>query len=220
MNTLMRFRFLLLAGCILCIFGSDVYGQTDTKLWTAATFRVRFNKMIRISVEEQFRFNDTLSSFQGALSELGLRYCVNKRLSVKGGYRYFIGNGSANSMRYTFDVSYRWRKKSVPVSFSYRFRFQNSRENSTGTNKTYLRNRFSVGYRLSKRINPYLSYGLYYRLNGKNEFRAWRLTGGIDWSFSKRCVLTTFYRYSKEINVMLPEADRIIGVMFSYTFRV
>ena len=108
--------------------------------------------------------------------------------------------------------NYNWSKKGAPLSFGYRLRFQSL----LGNNKTYVRNKLKFEYNLSKLVDPFMAYELFFRLNGKNEFRVSRITLGLDWRITKPLHLTTFYRLQDDIFIKNPERRHIIGVTLDY----
>ena len=213
---------ILISIVILCSLSTMLSAQitTDTELWTGGTFKLRLNKNFRIDIEEQLRFNDTISSRKSSFTEFGLKYRINKRWALKGNYRYVVRPTNNNKSRFSLDTYYSWSKKKKPISIQYRLRLQDAKESNTGRKSTHIRNKITVGYNLAKLVDPSISYEIYYRLNQKNEFRTWRLTGGLDWRISKQIDLTTFYRYQKEINVNNPEAQHILGLMLTYGMKI
>lgn len=190
--------------------------STDTELWTGGELKLRLTKKLKVDVDEQFRFNDTISSFKAALTEIGLKYKLDKGFSLKGNFRFARRSNKSNRNRFSLDVNYDWDKKEFPLSIEYRLRFQNTSDASLGKNFTYVRNRIGLDYNLSKLVDPFLFYELYFRLNGKNEFRVTRFTFGLDWKMTEQLDLTTYYRIDSDINVKKPKKQNIIGVMLSY----
>ena len=208
---------------ILCwLTGASLIAQEtiDTELWAGATFELQLNNKFRIEIEQQVRFNDTLSSFKNTFTEPGLRYKLNKHIAFKVKYRYIVRSNDDNRSRISFSGYYGWSKKKFPLSFQYRLKFQDTKEQNTGKKFTFLRNKFTIQYNLSKKADPFLAYEHFYKFNKKNEPRAWRFTAGFDWKLIKSLELSTFYRYEEEMNVKKPEAQHIIGIMFTYETKI
>lgn len=208
---------------IICWFiGTTLFAQEiiDTELWTGATFELQLNEKFRAEIEQQVRFNDTLSSYKSTFTEPGIRYKLNKHISFKVKYRYTVRPDDDNRSRISFSGYYRWSKKKFPLSFQYRLKFQDTKEQNTGKKFTFLRNKFTIQYNLSKKADPFLAYEHFYKFNKKNEPRAWRFTAGFDWKLIKSLELSTFYRYEEEMNVKKPEAQHIIGIMFTYETKI
>ena len=60
---------------------------------------------------------------------------------------------------------------------------------------------------------------MFFRLNGKNEFRVSRLTVGLDWKITKKIEVTTFYRLQDDIFIKAPERQHILGMMLTYKLK-
>ncbi len=212
-------RLLLCISLVVCF--SCLYAQKapDTELWTGGIFKLRINKAFRAELREQIRFNDNVSSFKSTFTQLGLRYRLNKSFAFKVNFRYII-RPKRDRLRFSADAYYNWSKKKFPLSAQYRLRFQNTLRPQSGNSTTYLRNKVSVDYNLSKLIDPFLSYELYFRFNGKNEFRVYRLTLGGKWRLNKRIDVSSFYRFQSDIFVKKPDREHIFGLIFSYRTSV
>lgn len=65
-------------------------------------------------------------------------------------------------------------------------------------------------------MDPSVAYELFFRLNGRNEFRVSRITLGLDWRITKQFEMTTFYRLQDDIFVNSPERQHIVGLMLAY----
>lgn len=215
-------RRTFLVGCLLFLCPEVMYSQkpTDTELWTGGALNLRLSKAFRMEVEEQLRFKDTVSSLKNALTEIGLRYKLNKYFAFKGNTRWISRPGKKNRYRLSLDAYFRWSKKKFPLSASYRLRFQNTHTFISRKNSTYLRNKISLDYNLSRIVDPFCSYELYYRFNAKNEFRVKRFTFGMDWRLHKRMHLATFYRIQDKINIKVPERQNIFGFMLTYRIKL
>lgn len=193
---------------------------TDNELWTGGTYKLGITKKVRVEFEEQFRFNNNLSSYNNNFTELRLRYKFNKHFAVKGNLRHTIRYKDFNRRRFTIDAYYNWEKKSFPLRFQYRLRLQDSRVFQTGKKTNYIRNKFSLEYNLTKLVDPFIAYEIYYRLNQKNEFRVSRFTMGLNWKLNKQIDLSTYYRLQRDINIKKPQAQHIIGLMLTYSMKL
>lgn len=198
--------------------------QKDAELWLGGNFNVKLNKKFQLGIKEQFRFNNNMASFKKELTELGLKYKINKHFAVKPGFRYVIVGNKNNQRRFFLDGFYKWSKKDFPLSLQYRLRYQSTKNFNSNKNTTnYLRNKLEVEYNLSKLADPFVSYELYFRFNQKNEFRVARFTMGVDWKLNKRMSLATFYRLQKDIgSIKLSKRNtsHIFGVIYSYGMKM
>lgn len=193
---------------------------TDTELWQGNTLKVELNKKLRLDIDQQFRLHQTASNVRVAFTQFGLKYEINKAFSVAPAYRISIPNGGVMSDRYQIDGNYKWKKKDFPLSIGYRARFQNEVERLTRRPNTKWRNKLSLEANLSKLVDPFVSSEIFFRFNGRNEFRDIRFTLGLDWKLTKDLDFTTFYRFQREINVNLPQGEYVIGLMLGYKIGI
>lgn len=193
---------------------------SDNELWTSATFKLRVNKQLRFEIEEQTRFNNNISRLNTAFTEGGMRYRFNKNISAKALFRYSYRPYSHNRYRFSGDVAYDWSKKGFPVDFRYRLRLQRSIQEYTRNSESYWRNKFSLGYNLSKLVDPFVSFESYFKLSHINKFTINRYIIGLDWSLSKTLSLETFYMLEDEFGEPKPKLHKVIGVGLSYGLRL
>jgi len=205
-----------LAVLFVILFSTLKAQTTDTELWSGGVFQWKLNQEFQIHIEEQLRFNKSISSLELGFTEVGLKYNLNKHFAFKGNYRFIAKPDKYNRNRLTFDTYYKWKKKAFPLSINYRLRFQNTKENTTEKKFTYLRNELTARYDLSKLLDPYISYEIFYQFNKINQFRVTRLYIGLYWRWSKRVNTTTFYCIQKDINIYNPGKKNILGIMFIY----
>ena len=185
---------------------------TDLELWTGAELEFKLNKKFSVSISEQVRFNDRVSSLKKSFTQVGMDYKIGKRFSLSGNYRFTFSPNENVSRRIALDANYKWKEKGKPVSIKYRLRYQNV----FGGQRTYIRNKIKFDYNLSKLVYPSVAYELFFRLNGRNEFRVSRITLGLDWRITKQFEMTTFYRLQDDIFVNSPERQHIVGLMLAY----
>ena len=207
-------KYLLLLLFILP-FSLIAQRPTDLELWSGGTVNFKFNKKLSLDLREQIRFDNNISTVKKSFTELGLKIKLGKRFGLKPAYRFNIKPGATFEHRLSFDGNYKWSKKGFPLILGYRMRIQHKFINP----KTYLRNKFQVKYKLSKLVDPFTAYELFFRFNGKNEFRVSRLTVGFDWRITKNFKISTFYRIQDDIFVNSPERQNIIGLMANFKLR-
>jgi hypothetical protein len=195
-------------------------GTSNIELWTGGTYKLKVNKKIKVELEQQFRFNDTLSSFKSTFSEVSLRYTLNKYFKLKGSYRFTARNMERNRNRITLHLYYKWSKKKFPLAVQLRTGFQNDSEVWTDQQITFYRNRIKLEYIDFKKVTPFIAFESFYRFNYRNEFRVNRYTAGLGWDINKRWSTNAFYRIDDEVNVKQPERQNIIGLMFIYSMKL
>lgn len=207
----------LIIALFLCLMMQFVSAQipTDNELWSGGALDLKLNKKWSLGLKEQFRINNNISTLNQVFTELSGKYKVNKYFRLKANYRFVARPQKNNKTRLSLDILAKLKKKDFPLSFGYRMRFQRAVTSVSKNTRSYIRNKFVVNYNLSKLVDPFIAYEIYFRPD-KKEFRVSRLTLGLDWKLNKRMELTSFYRIQRDINIKKPTRQNIIGVMFTY----
>ena len=208
--------FIAILSCFSLSLVAQELNEVDTELWTGAAYKLRLNKKLKASAKQQFRINEGVSALRVSFTEFGLRYKLDKHFSFKGQYRFVQRPYNHNGHRFSIDAYANYKKKKSDFSFQYRFRFQHTTENNTYIQYVFMRHKVGVEYNMSKLVDPYVTYEIYYQFNRVNELKAWRLTGGLNWKLSKKFELTTFYRFQRGVNISYPKGQHVIGVILSY----
>lgn len=172
-----------------------------------------------MNLSPELRFSDTVKTLRTGIAEVGVKYSLNKSIDFFSEYRYALRPQRNDVNRVSLGATYSWNKKGFPLAFSYRVKFQYSRTMNSGNSESYLRNKFTLDYNLSKFLDPFLSYELFF-LFGKNEFRNTRYSFGLEWSLSKKMSLAGYYIYQREIYVKKPSSDHIFGLAFNYKLSI
>lgn len=212
-----RICFILLFGMLCHVLPAQERARQEaTELWLGATLKMKLSKKFRFDVEQQLRLEDHESGFDQTFTELGLRYKITDNFDVKGQYRYAITDDEHNEARWSVDLSYEYDIKNFPLDIGYRFRFQDEKVDWTGEKKTYIRQRLTLDYNLSKLVDPAFEYEWFYKLNDDHEFRRSRYTFSLQWKVNKKSELETFVRLEDEYNVKQPDRIYIMGLAYSY----
>ncbi|QHT68560.1 DUF2490 domain-containing protein [Rhodocytophaga rosea] len=208
---------------LLCLC-SQAYAQ---ELWTGLTLRVKPFKRLTTEVEQQFRFDNGITSLATTFTEFGVGYDITKRFGIKAAYRNTNKTGSErvdnDKERFSIETSYDIGSDETRFVFSYRLRYQVARETTNRENvdrDDYIRNRFSLDYNLTKKVLPYAATEIFYKLNQNKEIRAYWLTLGLKSTISKNIGLNTFYRVELEQNVKYPKTNYIVGAMLTYRIKL
>ncbi|MBE9510485.1 MAG: DUF2490 domain-containing protein [Bacteroidetes bacterium] len=212
---------------IVLFFLVSVYFSNKSfpqELWTGGTIEINIKKKFSLELEPQLRLADGLTSYNGYYCEAGFGFEINKHLKVKGSYRYTDKAGhhdseirpSNNRERFSGDLYIKIGKK-FPVK--YRIKYQYTKERNTHIEYNYIRNKITVNYQLHDLAKPFTSGEFFYRLDKKNELRAFRFTIGLDSKISKEISAKNFFKVEKEMNVKYPQKYYIYGIMFTYKFN-
>lgn len=193
--------------------------RTDVQLWGGAELNLKIHRRFSLKVEQVFKFNDTISHFKSAYSELGGKFKINRFFSIGANYRYIENPPTKNAQRFSGDFFFNLEKKNFPLSLQCRLRYQHEVRISNKNKEDFIRSKFTLDYNLCKLVDPYISYEPFFRFNGKNEFRVMRYAIGLDWRLIENLHLTSFYMFQKDVNIKKPDKTHVIGLMLSYDLR-
>jgi len=219
----MRSHFLLFALLLAGLIPATAQ-TTDIKLWNAYKFSADISKRWSADIEQQIRFNNNISSFDFALTEVSVAYKINKYIDAGGGIRYsYLDYNTDESIdsydrfRWMADLKFDTDVFTKDLKANLRFRYQESREVAGTTSPDrYLRTKFQLEYNLSKLVDPDVSYEIYYKFAEPSEFRAHRINISANWRIIKKLHLETSYIYEWEINVNHPDKEHIIAIGLKY----
>lgn len=174
---------------------------------------------MRFGIEQQARFNDTLSSFKNTFTAVSWKWKMSKRFALKTTYRFTVVPDRNNHGRISGDLIYSWSKKKSDLRIKNRLRYQ--RRSTFDSNKTasYIRNKLTFDYNASKLVDPYAAGEIFYRLDGKYEFRVWRFIGGLTWHINKKLDLKTYYQFEQEFNTKSNDRFHVFGVDLAWTIN-
>lgn len=189
---------------------------SDLELWSGLAVRYDLTKKLRVQLEEQFRFYENIGARKESLTELELKYELFEFLDVSGKYRYTDNADGRDERRFSMDLDTEYDIPKIPIDVTYRIRFQDDKVSYTDQKSVFLRNRLGLDYNMTKLVDPYAEYEVFYLFSEKYEVRTNRYTFGLVWKLTGDLDLDTFYRIDKERNVEVPKTQHIIGLMVSY----
>ncbi len=208
--------FLLL---VLAFYCSSLQAQdiTGSGVWFGNDLKYLPSKKIDINFSCEYREVVTPPQFGALLFEPSLDYNFSKHLTLSAGYRFDIRQDYLFRHRSFADISYD-AKLVKKISATFRMRYQ--KDFQIGEfNDNYLRPKLSVKYKLSKKISPFVYGEIFYHLWFKgNQFDDIRISGGINYDFTKKYSVKLYYLNDKEFNVSFPLTQSVIGISFGEDF--
>jgi predicted porin len=194
-------------------------------VWTGVALRIKPTKRVATEVEQQFRFQNNFATLYSRFLELGVGYDITSRLNVHVAYRYTdkttVERVDDDRQRISAEAAYTIGSEKTAFVVAYRLRYQSAQETTGEENKdNYIRNRLAFTYNLTKRVHPYATTEVFYKLAPANETRAFWLTMGLKSKIGKSIGLNTFYRIEKDINKKRPQTNLIVGVMLTYRLKL
>lgn len=219
---------LLLSIFIFC-FTLPVFSQTENfGSWMTLGFNKGLGKKFELSIDQEFRLKDNLSTINLFYTNVGINYKVTKFLKVAFVYRNVQkkkenGAYGIRSRIYT-DVALKF--KPGKWTLGYRARLQ-AEWRQAGYNRdkgnvpeVFLRNLFKAGYEVGPHLTPYLGTELRWQLQNPrlpwgNGFDRQRIIAGMDYKLNDMHSFGAYFLFQKEYNVNDRETLYIIGLEYT-----
>ena len=210
-KSVIRFLFFTISFCCI-LFSEKTIAQEiiGSGAWIGVDLKYKLSKKFDLNFCPQLRTITSPPQFGSLLLEAGLDYDATKNLSASAFYRFDLKPTSFQNRIYV-DLSYQ-HKLTKKFNAELRIRIQRQFERNNLPDN-YLRPKFSIKYKLNKKISPFISGELFYHVNYKeNEFDDFRFQPGINWELKHNMSLKTYYLLDYEFNVYAPGMQHIAGI--------
>ena len=196
------------------------YAESDNQSWTKISFEKKLPYSLKLELAQGLRLKDELSTLNLAFFEAALSYKKSNGLKISIPYRYTIFEDKIKH-RLSLGVSYQYTFN--PISLKSRIKYYRLYENgeSIGENGVALgdliRNKFTIKYKLGKKISPYISGELFHLYNNtdNNPFDEYRGSFGMEVNLPGKNSINLFYIFKKEGIINLnPNEINIIGLHY------
>ena len=195
------------------------YGLNDNQSWTKISFEKKLTHSFKLELAQGLRLKGQLSTFNQAFFEVSLSYKDSNGLRINIPYRYTIFEDKIKH-RLSFGALYQYSFE--PVILKYHIKFYRLYENGESDGEDgaplgdLIRNKFTIKYKSGKKINPYISGGLFNLYNTDNnpldEFRA---SFGIEVDLPRKNSIKIFYIFKKEdIAKLNPDEINVFGISY------
>ena len=134
------------------------YGADDSESWASIGFETKLPYSLNLEFEQELRLKDQLATFKQTFSEVSLSYPVFDGFKIQVPFRYITYNDEIKQ-RLSFSGSYKYSFK--PVRLKHRAKYQRTYKKGE-IPEELIRNKFSIMYRLNKKIEPYVSGELFH----------------------------------------------------------
>ena len=202
-------------GVLLFLLIPNIYGADDNESWTSIGFEKKLPYKLKLEFEQELRFKDQISTFKQTFSDISLSYKVFDGLRIQIPYRYIVYKDKIKQ-RLSFSGSYKYSFK--PVDLKYRTKFQRTYEDKESTDDM-IRNKFSVQYKLGKKVEPYISGELFHPYNGEpKQLDEYRISFGLTVDIMKKNPIKIFYIFKKEDLNSDPYDVNIFGLAYSFNW--
>ena len=199
---------------IFCIQSS--YGLDDNQSWTSVGFEKKLPYSFKLKFEQELRLKDQLSTFKQTFSEFSLSYTVFKGFKIELPFRYMTYKDKTKQ-RVSFGGSYKYSFK--PVSLKHRTKYQRTYEKKGKIPEELIRNKFSIMYRLNKKIEPYVSGEFIQLLNAQNyPLDETRFSFGLTYELPKKNSIKIFYTLKNEDKTKNnPDEIGVFGLSYNFS---
>jgi len=192
------------------------YGLDDNQSWTSIGFETKLPYSLKLEFEQELRLKDQLSTFNQTFSEVSLSYEIFDGLKIDIPYRYAIYEDKIKR-RLSFSGSYKYSFKQI--SLKYRTKFQRTYEKEK-TPEELIKNKFTIEYKLGKKIEPYVSGELFHLYNTDNDqLDEYRVSFGFAVDLPRKNSIKIFYMYKKE-DIIKSSPDEINVFGLAYSFKI
>lgn len=198
--------------CLVFLFIQFSFGLDDTQAWISISIEKKLPNSLSIEFEQELRLKNQLSTFSQTFSEVSLSYKVFDRLNISIPYRYAIFDGKTKQ-RFSVGVSTKYNFK--PITLKYRLKFQQNFENEE-TQERLGRNKLTLQYKLSKKIEPYISGEVFHQFNkDDNQLDEYRISFGMTLDLLRKNSIQVFYTFKREdLNKTYPDEINIFGISY------
>jgi hypothetical protein len=206
---------ILLFICVLTFLGIDVYAQRevnkDAATWLELTIEKKVSSGLEFGLNQQFRINYNMSELGRLATELSVSKKVLNNVKLSGGYVLLNNRNVDDSyiLSHRFFASSSFETNWNLFELQYRLRYQQGFIELGELTGQSIRNKFQVRYTLNKRLKPFVSYEIFYRIrpNEADGFNSERVVLGCSYKINRQVSLEAYYLYRNELNAT-NETDR------------
>ena len=197
---------------ILLLTGS-MFGADDFESRSTVSYGFKLPYSLKLDFEQSLRLSGKEQSFKQTFTELTFSYKIINDLSVIIPIRYAIFDDKVKN-RISLGGLYKIGIKPFKVKF--KTRFQKTHEKNEDPDEVY-RNKLYAHYKLSKKLEPFLSYEVFHPANSNdNSLNEYRLSFGTDFDLPRKRSLKLYYQFKiEDLNKKSPDKAYIVGLTLS-----
>ena len=192
------------------------YGADDTESWASIGFETKLPYSLNLEFEQELRLKDQLATFKQTFSEVSLSYPVFNGFKIQVPFRYITYKDEIKQ-RLSFAGSYKYSFK--PVSLKHRTKYQRTYEKGE-IPEELIRNKFSIMYRLNKKIEPYVSGEFIQLIDAHNyPLDETRFSFGLTYELPRKNSMKIFYTLKNEDKTKKTPAEiGVFGLSYNFSF--
>jgi hypothetical protein len=206
----------------------------DSGLWLSLGADKKINKNIEIYTKTQVRFMDNFQSFTYNFIDIGISNRIAKNISFDLSYvlntrRNYFSESFVYQPKHQVYCNFTFKKEIAKWRLANRNQFQTDLEDGqfSGSNSSsmdyFYRNKSTIKYKFNKKIEPYVFYEMYFRMNNKRDWEDAiyrnRICGGFEYNLTKRKSINCYYLFQQQVKRKGPDYVNAIGIAYNYTFK-
>jgi predicted porin len=208
-------------GATLCLLS---YSASSQELRGAIAAQIDLSPRVSSEIELQARRISLPQTCFNRNVEVKLDYSLFKPLTLSGSYSFSylseqpeqLGESddeNSDKHKISADVEFKPERFDNDLRLSNRFRYQYTTIDNSKT-REYLRNKLTLDYKISKKMNPYIAIEPYYNLNS-SDIHLVRLYLGNEFSFKKSKLELYYIAEKREKNDQI-DLQYIVGVVYKF----
>lgn len=195
------------------LFSKSLFSADDFESRNTISYRFKLPYSLKLDCEQSLRLSGKELSFKQTFTELTVSFEIIDDLSVVIPIRHAIFDDKVKN-RIGLGGIYKIGMKPFKVKF--KTRFQRTHEKNEDPDELY-RNKLYVHYKLSKKLEPFLSYEVFHPANSNdNSLNEYRLSFGTDFDLPGKRSIKLYYQFKiEDLNKKSQEDVHIMGLTFS-----
>jgi len=208
--------------CLL-ITPQYLYSQDESQSWTKITFEKKMPYSFKLEFSQGLRLKEELSVINLAFFEGAISYKTSKGFKIDVPYRYTIFE---DKIKHRLSIGASYQHTFKPITLKCRIKYYRLYEDGESISEDgsafgdLVRNKFTIRYKMNKKITPYISGELFYLYNtDSNPFDEYRTSFGVELDLPGKNSINFFYTLKKEgVSLSNPSEINILG--FSYNSKL
>lgn len=213
-------------------YGSYYPIYPDAGSWNTFNVNYGITKKITFLYTQECRFRENYSRLNLFYTNLGIEYKANKYFKTSLVYRwidkYMDEDRFSFRHRLMWDATVKYPYKKLSLSYRHRLQVEGRNFQSSDAGKIpewYSRNKFELGYDITKKLSPYVSGEFRYQLHDPRSIESehtWHRTRwafGVDYQYSPKSKFGIYYLIQREYNVSTPENLYITGLEYALSLK-
>ena len=196
----------------IVILNTSAFAQRqDARLWAGLDITQPFRKGFDFNVGQQFRWDQNLNRFDGALTDIELKFKLMKGVKVGAGYRFSL---VPNGFRNRFHLLGSYKKKFGDFALGYRIKYQSASVWLNTFDKEW-RHKLQLSWHASKNHDPFLFSEGFQSMSGERRgLSEFRFGLGNEFDVGKRRVLEAAFFFQRQLNQTNPTDSYVFALFY------